>query len=114
MSVPYDIHSTRPPDAKFAKIDGKTASYIADLQGEDRVSFLLDGYSSDPMDYDFTIKNDAAKVQVRIQGDHPLVNAMLWSIRAVMAVEPFIAVQADPGKDFSWNLTYTYSTMDKK
>jgi hypothetical protein len=87
---------------------------VTDLQGEDRASVGLEGFGNDPKDYDYTITNDAAKVKVRIQGDHPVVNAMLWSIRAVMAVEPFIQLEADSGKDFSWTYTYTYSTTDKK
>lgn len=114
VTVPYDIHPTRPPDPKFIHVDGKTASYVADLQGEDRATCGLEGFSNDPKDYDFTIRNDAAKVQVHIIGDHPIVNAMIWSIRAVMAVEPFIQMQADPGQEFSWAYTYTYSDTNSK
>jgi hypothetical protein len=113
VTAGYDIHSTRPADAKFARIDGKTATYVSDLKGEDRVSFGLEGFSGDAKDYDYTVKNQAANVQVHIVGDHPVVNAMVWSIRSILAVEPFIQVQADPGKDFSWTYTYTYSS-DKK
>ena len=113
VTVPYDIHSTRPPDAKLARIEGNTASYIADLKDQDHVAFGLEGFSANAKDYDISIKNQAAQVQVHIVGDHPLVNAMLWSIRSVMAVEPFIQVQADPGKDFSWSYTYTYSAGGK-
>jgi len=114
VTTPYEIQTKRPADPKFLSVSGKTASYVADLQGEDRASLRLEGFGNDAKDYDYTITNDAAKVQVRIQGDHPVINAMLWSIRAVMAVEPFIQVEADPGKDFSWTYTYTYSTTDKK
>ena len=113
LAVPYDLKPTRAPDEKFIKIDGKTASYIADLQGQDRVSFGLQGWGTDAKDYDFTITNRAAGVAVNIKGDHPLTNAMLWSIRSIVAVEPFIQLQADPGKDFSWSYTYTYSSVAK-
>jgi hypothetical protein len=109
VTVPYDIQPTRPPDAKFARIDGKTATYIADLKGEDRVAYGLQGFSNDPKDYNFTVVNRAAPVQVQIVGDRPLINASLWSIRSILAVEPFIDIQADPGKEFSWTYTYTYS-----
>jgi hypothetical protein len=111
ISVPYDIKPTREPDTKFVRIEGKKATYIADLQGQDRVAFGLQGFSSDVKDYNFFIANDAAKVGIRIEGDRPLVNASVWSIRDVLAVEPFVDVSANPGADFSWSYTYTYSDL---
>lgn len=109
ISVPYGIEPTRPPDSKFVTITGSTARYIADLQGQDRVAFGLQGFSADPKDYHFVITNAAAKVTVTIVGDRPLTNASVWSIRNVLAVEPFIDIQADPQKETSWSYTYTYS-----
>ena len=111
ISVPYNIQPTRQPDSKFVDISGSTARYIADLRDQDRVAFGLQGFSSDPKDYHFVITNAATKVSVTITGDRPLVNASVWSIRAVLAVEPFIDIQADPGKEVSWTYTYTYSEV---
>jgi hypothetical protein len=111
ITVPYKIEPTHPADEKFVKIDGSTATYIADVQGDERVAFGLQGFSTDPSDYRFSIVNRTAKVQVTIAGDRPLVNAVVWSIRSVLAVEPFIDVQADPGKDAVWSYTYTYSSL---
>ena len=45
---------------------------------------------------------------MRITGDRPLAKASLWSIRSVVAVEPFIAIAIGPGEEFTWNLTYDY------
>jgi hypothetical protein len=111
ISVPYDIHPKPAPNASFVSIDGKKATYIADLQGKDRVAFGLQGFSADPKDYDFAIANQAASVQVRIKGDRPLINAEVWSIRSVLAVEPFIDIHVAPGQDYEWSYTYTYSTL---
>lgn len=111
ITVPYKIVPTRAPDAKFAAIEGSTASYVADLQGQDRVTFGLQGFSSEARDYRFTIVNKAAKLRVTIVGDRPLTNASVWSIRSVMAVEPFIDVKAEPGKEAKWAYTYSYETV---
>jgi hypothetical protein len=109
VTVPYAVQPSRPIDPKFSRVDGNKVSYVADLQGQDRVTAGLQGFSTDPKDYNFTVVNSAAPVQVNIVGDHPLTNATLWSIRSILAVEPFIDIQADPGKEFSWSYTYTYS-----
>jgi hypothetical protein len=112
ISVPYTIQSTRAPDSKFVTIDGSTAKYIADLHGQDRVVFGLQGSSGDPKDYYFDIENRASNMKIIVTGDHPLANASVWSIRSVLAVEPFIDLQAEPGEAVSWKYTYTYSRLD--
>jgi hypothetical protein len=111
ISVPYKLEPTRLPDSKFVKIDGSTATYIADLKGEDRVAFGLQGFSTDPKDYHFAISNQNAKLQITITGDLPLANASVWSIRSILAVEPFIDIHADPGRDAHWSYKYTYSEL---
>jgi hypothetical protein len=113
VEVPYEIKPTRQPDPKFAKIEGNKAEYIADLKGEDRVSFGLQGFGDSPKDYDFKVVNKGAKVQVHIVGDRPVVNASLWSIRDVIAVEPFVNINVEPGKEFTWSYTYTYTDLSK-
>jgi hypothetical protein len=113
ITVPYDIKPNRPLDPKFVTIAGNRAEYIADLHGEDRASFNMQGFSDSPKDYDFRIVNKSAQLEVRIVGDHPLANANVWSIRNVIGVEPFINVSADPGKEFAWIYTYTYSDLSR-
>ena len=51
---------------------------------------------------------------MRITADRPLSNATLWSMRATMGLEPFIAIALDPGQEFTWTLTYNYYLLDKK
>ena len=46
---------------------------------------------------------------MRITGDRPLASETLWSIRSVMALEPFVDISVDPGKDLSWK-THTPTT----
>jgi len=48
---------------------------------------------------------------MRITGDHPLSGLNLWSIRTVLAMEPFIAMTIDPGKEFNWKMSYEYYTL---
>jgi hypothetical protein len=113
VNVPYEIKSTRPPDATFARIDGKELAYVKVLQDQERVAAGLQGFGSDASDYDFRIENQKAGAGIRIQGDRPLQNASLWSIRSVVAVEPFIQIAAEPGQEFTWKYIYTYYALSK-
>jgi hypothetical protein len=113
ITVPYEIKTTRPPDPQFAAIRGNRIAYAKALENQERVAFPILGFGPDAKDYDFRIENAKAGAGMRITGDRPLSNVALWSIRSVLAVEPFLDVVAEPGKDFTWSYTYTYYTLSK-
>ncbi len=113
VTVPYQIKSTRPPDANAAVITGNQFVYTKPIQNTDRVTGGLQGFGATASDYDFKIENRKAGTGIRIQGNRPLQNASVWSIRSVVAVEPFIEVAADPGKEFAWQYTYAFYTLPK-
>ena len=48
---------------------------------------------------------------MRITCDRPLSSESLWSIRAVIAMEPFVSVAIEPGNEFTWKSTYNYYTL---
>lgn len=105
VTVPYDL--LPKTTAAQVSIGGHRATYRADLQGQDKATFGLQGFGTAASDYDFTVA--APGVSVRVQGDKPLVDGSVWSIRPVLAVEPFIQVDAQPAGEFTWKYTYTYS-----
>ena len=113
VTVPYEIKSTRLPDAKDAVISGHEFAYARALVNTDRVAGGLQGFGPTASDFDFKIENKKAGTGIHIQGDRPLQNASLWSIRSVVAVEPFIDIAADPGKEFTWKYTYAFYTLSK-
>ena len=110
IAVPYEISPTREPPADSVHIEGQKATYTKTLTGQDRVAFGLQGFGPTASDYDFRIYDSKSGIALRIQGDRPLSNASVWSIRTVLAVEPFIGVKADPGGEFTWTYTYTWSS----
>jgi hypothetical protein len=46
-----------------------------------------------------------------ITADRPLSKMSLWSIRSVIAVEPFIDISAEPGSQMTWQYHYEYYTL---
>ena len=108
ITLPFEIRTPRPPAPELAAIHGKQILYKKTLQNEERVFFPIEGFSENVKDYDIRIEQRRAGVGMRITGDRPLSRATLWSIRSVMAIEPFVDVVADPGKAFEWKYTYTF------
>ncbi len=108
ISVPFAIQSHRPPDPALAEIRGKEIVYRRPLVNQDVVFTPIEGFGTDPKDYDVRIENSRSHAGLRITGDRPLESESLWSIRAVLAVEPFVKIHAAPGEEFSWSIKYTY------
>jgi len=108
--APFAIQSHSPPDPALAEIRGNQIVYRKVLTSEDRVATLIEGFGTDSKDYDVRIENKRSQAGLRITGDRPLESESLWSIRAVLAVEPFVKIHAAPGEEFSWSMKYTYFT----
>jgi hypothetical protein len=113
ISFPFDIKTPRPPDGTMAEIRGNKIVYTKRLEGEDRVTFPIQGFGADAKDYDIRIEQKALGGGMRIVGDRPLASASLWSIRSTLSVEPFIAIAIEPGQEFTWKYTYTYYAVPK-
>jgi hypothetical protein len=111
IRAPFDLQTARPPDAAFASLRGHEVVYAKTLVDRDRVSMALTGFGPAAADYDFRIENVNQRAGVRIVGDRPLASLQLWSIRSVLALEPYIAITVPPGGEFTWSYTYTYYTL---
>ena len=111
ISVPFQIHSPQPPDKDFAEIQGDKIVYLKTLKDQDRVSMTIEGFSDKTADHQIRIENRAVGAGMSIQADRPLFSESLWSIRSVLAMEPYIAISIEPGQEVSWKTTYQYFTL---
>jgi cytochrome c5 len=111
ITTPFAIKSNRPPSQDLAEIRGNQIVYLKALANQDRVTTGMQGFGANASDYDVRIDNKKAGVGMRITGDRPLQSESLWSIRAVLAVEPFIKIAAAPGQEFTWQMTYSYYAL---
>ena len=111
ISVPFEIRTDHPPKSKLARIEGKQILYQKTLQGRDTVAFPIQGFGSSPADYSIVIENKKAGAGLKITCDRPLSRESLWSIRSVIAMEPFVAISIEPGQQFDWKNTYLYYTV---
>ena len=111
VTFPFPLQSPHPPDGRLAEIRDNRFLFLTPLEGEDRVEAPLEGFSGSSSDNDIRIVNRKSGAAIRMMGDHPLSHVNLWSIRTVLAVEPFITMTVDPGAQFSWKVSYEYSTV---
>jgi hypothetical protein len=111
IAVPFQIQSPQAPNKELAEIQGNKVVYLGTLKGRDKVAITLEGFSDKVEDHQIRIENRARGAGMTIQGNRPLLRESLWSIRSVMAMEPFISIDVEPGREFSWKTTYEYYTL---
>jgi hypothetical protein len=111
LTLPFEIHSPQPPNKDLAEIRGNQVVYLQALVNQDLVSTPLLGFGDTPHDNEIRIENRRVGAGMLIRGNRPLSYMNLWSIRSVLAVEPFIAMSIDPGSEFTWEVTYQYYTL---
>jgi hypothetical protein len=113
LTFPFDVKTSRPPNPEMASVSGKRITYLKTLEDRETVAMPVEGFGGDAKDYDIRVENPKAGVGVRIVGDKPLASMALWSIRSVMAIEPFVAISVEPGTEMTWSYTYTYYALAK-
>jgi len=111
ITVPFPIHSPQPTEKQLAEIRGNHIAYLKALANKDVVEIPVLGFSDSPQDNDIRIENHKVGAGMRISGDRPLSFENLWSIRRVLAMEPFITMTVDPGREFTWRVSYEYYTL---
>ncbi len=94
-------------------VRGSELVYEREMQRDkdERPSFMINGYSDNPKDYDIRVENRKTGAGVRITSDRPLARLMIWTTRSVSCPEAFISLKAEPGAEFTWRLSYEFSTL---
>jgi len=111
FKVPFQIQASRPPNKELIGIHGNELVYAKPLSDQDQAVVLIQGFSNRVEDTEIIIENKKVGAGMKITGDRPLVRDMLWSIRTVLAVEPYIAINIQPGNEFTWKNMIEYYTM---
>jgi len=114
LTFPFDLHSPEPPDKQLAELRGKQIVYSKLLPVNQSVDAPIAGFSGSPSDNEIRIENHRVGAGMLIRGNRPLVHINFWAMRAVMAVEPFVAMDIEPGKEFTWQDSYQYYTLESK
>jgi hypothetical protein len=108
VTFPFSITPDPAPDPGMVRIDGNRFAYARPLKDKDTASFHIAGFGDASRDYDIKVENTKTGAGVRITADQPLIRMNIWSIRSVMAVEPYIDIVLPPGATKRWVYIYRY------
>lgn len=111
FAVPFPIAADRPPNKELAEVRGDRIVYLKPLAGHDLVSMTIQGFSDSLKDTEIVIENRKVGAGLRISADRPLSRELLWSIRTVLAIEPYVSLNIQPGAEFTWKNMYQYYTL---
>lgn len=106
MTVTLPFAPPQPPANSRLTVRGNTIHWPQALEERQTASMTM---SMTPQPYDFTVTDTKTGASVRTQADVPASQYKLWSIRTVMAVEPYVALDIPPGGEKHWSYTYTYN-----
>jgi hypothetical protein len=112
LKMPFELKTKRALDSALAEVRGDQFVYLKALREKETVFTELHGFGKGAADYQFTIENKKTRAGLKIAGDRRLSKLVLWSIRSVLSLEPYIAMTIEPGQEFTWKYTYTYYLID--
>jgi hypothetical protein len=95
-----------------AEVHGQEIVFPNELQPKNGGVFSeLEGSTKDVKDYDFRVENLKTGAGVHITSDQKLDKVNFWAIKTVAAVEPYIHLTIDPGKEARWAIRYDFYTL---
>jgi hypothetical protein len=111
IKFPFQIQTPRPPNKALVDVRGNQIVYMKQLTGEDQAVVFIQGFSDNAKDSGFVIENSKVGAGMKVSGDRAIIRTFLWSIRKVLGIEPYIAIDVQPGAEFNWSNTYDYYTL---
>ena len=93
----------------IVEIHDKKLKIIRSLdKGESAYCGSLEGINNNLNGYNIKIDCFKTGTGVRITGNKPLSKLVFWCNTKTICPEPYININVDPGKEFSWETTYEF------
>ena len=97
-----------PIAADLAEFRGNELVYLQELPKGKSVFGELQGFGSTASDFDVRVANRKTGAAVHIKGDRPIEKFIYWSITTTLCPEPYVKLEAAPGKETKWTYTYRF------
>ena len=113
FKLPFQIQDAQSLYKELADTSGNKIVYKKILTGEDEAIVFINGFGKNASDNEVIIENKKAGAGLKTSCNRPLIKEFLWSIRSVVAVEPYISIDIQPGGEYTWENTIEYYTMSQ-
>ena len=110
VKFPFDVKAETAWSPGLVELRGRELGYLRELQKRESAYNVLTGFGADAKDYDIRVENTRTGAGVRQTSDRPLSKMVYWSIRPTACPEAYIHVEAAPGKDFTWRISWEFYT----
>ncbi len=109
VELPFTVKAEGKGFGDLIQTQGNRLVYSRDFEKKETVfSAGLQGLSSTAKDYDIRIENKKTGAGVRITGDQPLEKLVYWACATTSCPEPYIRLEAAPGQEVTWTITYEF------
>ena len=113
ITFPFELSGRGMGIGEIATFDGKQIRFLKQMARSDRLFCgSVTGFSDKVSDYDFTVDNLKTGAGVRVTCDRPISKMVFWCSPVTVCPEPYIDMRIDPGKSFTWTITFEYYTKD--
>ena len=107
VQFPFELDGKGTGIDDIAKIEKNRIVFHKAMAGKDRVYIEdLRGFGKDIKDNSFAIENKQTGTGIKMTANQPIHRMVFWSCRTTSCPEPYILIEIEPGKDFSWENRY--------
>jgi len=112
VKFPFAVRANPELHGPLAEVHGNDLVYLQELQPRQTVQVDIKGFGDSPKDYDIRVENKKAGAGVRQTGDRPITRINYWSIRTTACPEAYVDMKIEPGKTFTYRITYDFYTLN--
>jgi hypothetical protein len=112
IAVPFEVREAADK-LGILKASGREVAFLREPVRDERAMVSIAGFGNDPRDFDIKVENRRTGAGVRITANRPLARLVVWAIRPTRCPEAFIDVRVEPGREFTWRITYEFYSLPK-
>lgn len=109
VEFPYPLTGEPSTGADVGAIKDNRFVFNREITAGNSVFFGdVSGFSTDPADYRFDIRNGHTGAGVNVTSDRPIAKLNFWANPNTICPEPYISIDIEPLATFEWTTTYNF------
>lgn len=109
VNFPENLKGAGKGFGEIVRLQDNKLIFLRELYpGESVYCSGLVGLNNNAPDYDLSVENSKTGAGVRIRCDQPMLKLVFWASLKIVCPEPYIQIKVEPGKEFSWKISYEY------